>query len=224
MQGTAPSLSFLPFPCDTAAPDILPQEENIQHLIFSTLLNIKDLTKGKYPNVHHFDSKADIANYIRQLGIPASFFFPGFYMSNLDGMGMISPPSEQNGNKYTLALPMPPTTPIPFFDAAGDSGKFVKAMVLKRDQVLGKNVLGATDYYTAEDVPKTFQEVKGKEAQFMRIDKDTYKGFMTGAGMPEFAAHEMYENMAFMDEFGYYGKADLGWSLGVSAAVPRQGG
>lgn len=139
-------------------------------------------------------------------------------MSNLDSM--LSPPSDQNNNTFTLALPMPPTTPIPFFDAAADSGKFVKAMVLKREQVLGKNVLGATDYYPIEAVPKTFKEVKGKEAQFMRIDEGTFKGFMAGAGMPDFAQTEMYENMAFMDEFGYYGKADLGWSLGV-CSLPR---
>ena len=133
-------------------------------------------------------------------------------------------PSPQPPNAYTLALPMPPTTPIPFFDAADDTGKFVKAMVTKRDQVLGKNVLAATDYYAIEDTVKAFSQVKkeaGKGAQFMQVDKDTYKGFLLGAGMPDFAAEELYENMAFMDEFGYYGKESLDWSLSVSLVTSR---
>lgn len=188
----------------------------MQHLVWSALINVNKLTNGKFPNVYHFDSKANIESYIRSLGIPSSSFMPGFYMSNLETMFN---PSPEPPNAYTLALPMPPTTPLPFFDAADDTGKYVKAMVMKRDQVLGKRVLAATNYYPAEDVPKIFAQVKkeaGKGAQFVRLDKDTYKGFLTQAGMPEFAAQELYENMAFMDEFGYYGKESLAWSLSVS--------
>lgn len=67
---------------------------------------------------------------------------------------------------------------------------------------------------------EAFKSVKGKELGFMRIDKDTYKGFLAKAGMPEFAQQELYENMAFMDEFGYYGKKSLDWSLGVCLPPP----
>ena len=188
------------------------QEENIQHLIFSTLFNVTDLTNGKWPHVYHFDSKARIEAYIRSLGIPASFFMPGFFMSNLQTM---LNPSPQPPNNLTWAFPAPASTPIPFFDASEDSGKFVKAMVLKRDQVLGKNVLAATDYYTVQQVLDTFTKVKGKQADFWQVDKETYTGFLKGAGMPEFAAVELYENMSFMEEFGYYGKRSLEWSLSV---------
>lgn len=191
------------------------QDVGVQHLIWSGLIDVTKLTNGKFPNVYHFDSKAHIDSYIRSIGVPSSTFTPGFYMSNLESM---MNPSPVPPHAYTLALPMPPSTPIPFFDAAGDTGKFVKAMLLKRDKVLGKNVLAATDYYAAADVPKIFEQVKqelGKGAQFMTIDKETYKGFLTGAGMPEFAAQELYENMAFIDEFGYFGKESLDWSLSV---------
>ncbi|KAL8652978.1 MAG: hypothetical protein Q9210_002370 [Variospora velana] len=188
------------------------KEVGLQHLIWSGLIHVTKLTNGKYPNVYHFDSKAHVESYIRSIGLPSSTFMPGFYMSNLESMFN---PAPQAPHAYTFAMPMPPTTPIPFFDAVGDTGKFVKAMLMKRDKVLGKNVLAATDYYAAADVPKIFEQVKkeaGKGAQFITIDKDTYKGFLTGAGLPDFAAQELYENMAFMDEFGYYGKESLDWS------------
>lgn len=178
----------------------------VQHLIWSALFDVRRLSGGKFPNVYHFDSKAHIESCIREQGIPASFFMPGFYMSNTETM---MNPSPQPPHAYTMALPMPPSTPIPFLDTADDTGKFVKAMVMKRDQVLGKHVLAATDYYPASEVPKIFEKVKpeaGKGAQFMTLDKDTYKGFLANAGMPDFVQEELYENMAFLDEFGYYGK------------------
>lgn len=177
------------------------------------MIDVNKLTSGKYPNVYHFDSKAHIEDYIRTLGIPASFFMPGFFMSNLDTM---MNPSPQPPHAYAMALPMPSTTPIPFFDACADTGKFVKAMVMKREEVLGKNVLGATDYYTPDQVVEAFKQVKKETpAQFTTLDKDTYKGYLAQAGMPDFVQEELYENMAFMNEFGYFGKKSLDWSLGV---------
>ena len=178
------------------------------------------MSSGKFPGVYHFDSKAAIEQYIRSIGIPASFFMPGFYMSNIDSSFR---PSPQEPHAYTLLLPMPPTTLIPFFDADDDTGKFVKAMIMKREQVLGKNILAATAYYKVEEVPSTFAKVKpeaGKGAQFVNIDKDTYKGFLKMAGLPEFAQEELYENMAFMNEFGYYGKRSLDESQAILDEKP----
>ncbi|KAL9103513.1 MAG: hypothetical protein Q9163_001431 [Psora crenata] len=192
------------------------KEEGVQHLIFSTLVDVTKLTGGKFPNVYHFDSKAHIKDYIRSIGIPASFFMPGFYMSNLETM---MNPSPEGG--YVLALPMPPTTPIPFFDAEGDTGKFVKAMVMKRDKVLGKDILAATDYQTPEDVMETFKKLKPEMgAKFISVDEDTYKGFLAKAGMPEFVQKELYENMAFMNDFGYFGKKSLDESLALLDEKP----
>ncbi len=136
-------------------------------------------------------------------------------MSNLDDTFR---PSPQEPHAYTLALPMPPATPVPYFDAADDTGKFVKAMILKRDQVLGKRILAATAYYKVEEVASTFAKVKpeaGKGAQFVTIDKDTYTGILAKVGLPPFAQEELYENMAFMNEFGYYNKESLDESLAI---------
>lgn len=189
------------------------KEVGVQHLIFSVLYNVTEMSGGKYSAVAHFDSKATVEQYIRSLGIPASFFMPGFYMSNLDNTFR---PSQQEPHAYTLALPMPPTTPVPFFDAADDTGKFVKAMAMKRDQILGKSIFAATAYYRIEEVASTFAQVKpkvGKGAQFVTIDKDTYTGQLAQIGLPPFAQEELYENMAFMNEFGYYKKQSLDESL-----------
>ena len=195
------------------------KECGVQHLIWSSLFDVTKLTGGKFPNVEHFDSKAAVEQYIRELGIPATFFMPGFFMSNLPG-GMFRqlPPS----NDWTIALPMPASTPIPFFDAGNDTGKFVKGILTHRDKVLGKRVLAATDYYTPSDAIAIFKELfpkAGESAKFVQVSKDEYKGALAKAGMPEKAQEELYENMAFMNDYGYYGKASLSESLEVKLAL-----
>jgi len=186
------------------------KEAGVQQFIWSSLLNINKLSNGKLPHVYHFDSKATVEDYARQVGIPATFFMPGLYMSNIPG-GMLRQ-SPENNNAWTLAMPIPETAVAPVFDT-GDTGKFIKAAVLHRDQVLGKRLLGATKYMTMRDLldvfKKTFPEA-GKTAVYFAVPHDTYLKILTGKGLPEFAAVEMLENMRLLDEFGYYGGESLG--------------
>ena len=122
-------------------------------------------------------------------------------------------------NTYTIAMPAPSSTPVPLFDVASDTGKFVKGILTHREDVLGKRVYAATDYYTWDDVLDTFGEVypeAGKDAKFVEVSKGEYMAALAQAGMPEKAQVELYENMAFMYEFGYYGKAGLEESHAVS--------
>ena len=141
---------------------------------------------------------------------------PGFFMSNIPGeMMQPVPPS----NNWIFALPSPPDTPIPLFDAAGDTGKFVKAILTHRDSLLGKRVLAATDYYTPTQAIDIFKELypeAGKTASFVQVKKEEYMGILAKGGLPERGQVEMYETMAFLHDYGYFGKAGLGESLSVS--------
>lgn len=40
---------------------------------------------GDFVHMKHFDSKAEVEEYVRELGIPATFFYAGTYMSNFVG-------------------------------------------------------------------------------------------------------------------------------------------
>lgn len=164
------------------------------------------MTNGKLPHVYHFDSKALVEDYVRELGIPASFFLPGFFMSNLPG-GMLR---EANG-AWTLSLPMPQTAPIPMFLPA-DTGKWIKALVLTQTPPAGKRVYAATAYQTPDEILADFKEVypeAGKTATFYELPHDKFLGAMKAQGMPDFAAEEMLENMRLMNEGGYYGGESL---------------
>ena len=125
-------------------------------------------------------------------------------------------PSPNSPNEYILAFPIPPHTPIPLFDAEADAGKFIKGILLHREELLGKRVLAATDYYTLQDIVRGFNEVtkEGVTAKTVTVSEAEYKDAL--GHMPEKGKVEMYENMVFMTDYGYYGKEPLEESHKVS--------
>jgi uncharacterized protein YbjT (DUF2867 family) len=150
-----------------------------------------------------------VEEYARSVGIPATFFMPGFYMSNIPGGSMRPDPS--NGDAWAFSLPVPASARIPLFDPA-DTGKYVKAAVLHRDEVLGKRILGATAYVTGAEIVEGFKKVfpeAGERARYRQLSESEYKGALVAKGMSELIAQELLENMLLLDQFGYYGGASL---------------
>lgn len=52
-------------------------------MIWSSLPNVTKMSNGQLTTVEHFDSKAEVEDYIRSLNFPSSvFFLPGWFMQN----------------------------------------------------------------------------------------------------------------------------------------------
>lgn len=91
----------------------------VKHIIFSSLVDVTEVTKGRLSHVAHFDGKAEIERYIRESGVPATFVMPGFFMSNF-----FSSFKKGSDGSFTFALPVTgDNARIPLFDASGDTGK-----------------------------------------------------------------------------------------------------
>lgn len=198
----------------------------MEHLVWSSLMNISKrksvlagpgdaililhlVTEGRLDKVHHFDSKAEVEDYIREIGVPYTAFMPGGYMANFPGQTINK--NTETG-VYTIALPIPPTTTMPLYDHIEDTGKFVKAILMKPKQTLGKQIYGAQDYYSMERLAKEFEQVKpvdGKGAMAIEVPHDVYKGFLSKAGMPPFVQEELLQNFLLNVDPGYYGGASL---------------
>jgi uncharacterized protein YbjT (DUF2867 family) len=186
------------------------KEEGVQHLIFSSLLSVTKTTNGRLAHVPHFDSKADVEEYIRQSGVPATFFLASYFMTNFQ----MSIQKGEDGS-LTLALPVSKDAKFPLIDIAEDTGKFVKGIIKNRDSVLGKRIYGAADYYTPEQFLAQLEEVTGKKTNYMQIPGDVYKTFL-----PEFMAQEMLENHLFIESPGYYNGDSLEESLALLEEKP----
>ncbi|PGH02023.1 hypothetical protein AJ80_08917 [Polytolypa hystricis UAMH7299] len=191
------------------------KDAGVRHLIWSSLLNITTLSKGKLDKVAHFDSKADVEEYIREIEIPATFFMPGFYMSNIPNQSL-----NNRQGAYNFALPIPTDSPIPLFDTARDTGKFVKGILLNRGKLLGARILGATAYYTPQQIIEEFQQVKPQEGsggRAIQVPEVAFKGVLAAKGLPEHLQDELLQNMLLMPQFGYFGGANLNESHSILA-------
>ncbi|KAJ4314111.1 hypothetical protein N0V94_006625 [Neodidymelliopsis sp. IMI 364377] len=175
------------------------KEAGVQHLIFSSLLNVTKTTNGRLSHVPHFDGKADIEEYITKSGVPATFYLPGYFMSNFSQMLQ-----KGEDGSYSLAYPIGKDSKFPLIDIAEDTGKFIKAIIKNRDSVLGKQILGAENYYTPEQILSDLEAATGKKTHFAQVTVEQYKSFL-----PEFIAQEMLENHLFIEEPGYYNGAEL---------------
>ncbi|OTA98416.1 hypothetical protein M426DRAFT_112958 [Hypoxylon sp. CI-4A] len=180
----------------------------VKHFIWSSLPNVAELSRGKFQNVYHFDSKAKVEEYARKLGVPATYFMAGFYMMGIPGQMF---KGRGPGSQWTFALPIGPGTLLPVFHPR-DTGKYVKAIVLNADKLLGQRVLGARTYMTPQDIVDDFEEVfpvTSATARYLEVSEDTFHLILKSQGLPDFAITEVYESLKQMEEFGYFGDASL---------------
>ena len=196
------------------------KETGIQHLIYSSLLNVTETSGGKLTHVPHFDHKAKVEQYIRSIGVPATFVLPGYFMSNYTVFGILR---KGDDGVYNLAYPVGRDAQFPLVDIASDMGmiypflyktvkpnkaiyvgKYVAAALKSRSDVLGSQILAAADYYSPSQILAEFEEVTGKKTQFVQVDSDTYKSFIPGP-----MGEEMLENHLFIENPGYYNGKSL---------------
>lgn len=95
------------------------KKAGVKHLVYSSLLNISEISQGRLMGMTHFDGKADIEAYVRASGLGCTFVLAGFYMSNFFQF------FNKQGDKYVLAVPMDPVkAQYPLLDTAEDMGSF----------------------------------------------------------------------------------------------------
>ncbi|KAM0542635.1 hypothetical protein ACHAPJ_012714 [Fusarium lateritium] len=189
------------------------KELGVQHLIYSSLLHVSDLTNGRLTHVVHFDQKAEVERYIRSQDVPSTFVLPGYFMSNFSIFQMLRKDAD---GSYKLYNPVNGKAEFPLIDIEQDMGKYVVAAIKKRPEVLGKQILAAADYYTPERIASEFQEVTGNKTKFISLDDESYK-----KTLPPPMVEEMLENHRFIEKPGYFAGRSLeeGLSLLVSVGL-----
>lgn len=175
----------------------------VEHFIWSSLPNVTKETNGVLKNVSHFDSKAAVADHVREIGLPHTFFNPGVFITPFPGASFRLGPN----NTWVLALPLPPDSQIPALVPDCDVGKFVKGILANRASLLGKDVLGASEYITPAQIVQQFKErfpKAGVDAQYVQQTQETFMTGLGAFGVAKAQQLELAENFRFVAEFGYY--------------------
>ncbi|KAF4624493.1 hypothetical protein G7Y89_g13674 [Cudoniella acicularis] len=169
----------------------------VSYFIFSTLPNITKISGGKYTQVHHFDAKAEIEEYIRTLPIKSAFYNPGSFMQNF--LNALAPQKQPDGT-YVIATVGSPETRLPLLDPVGDSGKFVGAILAEPEKYEGKTLCAAGSLYTFEECARIIGQISGKKVVYLQIDESVLRGMV-----PKELADTYVEMAFYYQDFGYFG-------------------
>ncbi|KAJ7916486.1 NAD(P)-binding protein [Mycena leptocephala] len=172
--------------------------------IWSGLPSIIKISNGKYPNVDHFNGKAEVTEYGRSSGIPFTNVMAGWYASNFAKLPAMIPKRVADGT-YVLALPIGPQTLLPVIDTPNDYGLFVREAIESPEFGAGSEVLTSGEDITVGDMISQLAEITGKKIVYAPISDED---FMAATGLPSRIALEVLESMKYHEECGYYAGKD----------------
>ncbi|KAJ6482212.1 NAD(P)-binding protein [Mycena vitilis] len=172
--------------------------------IWSSLESIVKVSNGRYANVHHFNGKAEIAEYGRRSGIPFVVVQAGWYASNFAKIDGMKPKKIEDGT-YVLALPVGPETLLPVIDTPNDYGLFVREAIESPEFGAGSEILTSGEFINVGDMISQLAEITGKKIVYAPISDED---FMAATGLPATVALEILESLKYHEECGYYAGKD----------------
>lgn len=148
----------------------------VQHVVYSSVGGAERKT-----GLSHFESKWQIEEYIRSLGLPATILRPVFFMDNLQVYGA---PTPVDG-VLTFSTPLTWETMLQMI-AVDDIGAFA-AMAFERPQeYIGKAIELAGDELSFTAVAELYTKVTGKQHRFVEQPMEVARKFNAEAA-------DMYE-------------------------------
>jgi len=181
------------------------KEAGVQHYIFSSLANVRELSKGKY-NVPHFTDKADVATYARNSGLLCTFVEPAFYYTNLFNF---FPPKKDADGTYVWTMPMAEDKPLTAYDVA-DTGATVVTALNNPTEWKNVTIPYPGEHTFAQNYIATIGRVLGIKTRYNAVTVEQFAHF----GFP--GAEELAQMFGWFNEYTYYGpNTDL--SLGRKA-------
>ncbi|KIW17658.1 hypothetical protein PV08_04853 [Exophiala spinifera] len=154
----------------------------------------------------HFDSKAEVEEYIRALPLTASFFMPGWFMQNF--VKVMKPKKRAGGNgEYVLAQPFPGATldtELPLIDIE-DAGKFVAPFLEEPEKFAGKQFFACTRNFSIGEIRDTWTDVTGTPV--------VYDDAVSDNNMNEAVKASLKNRNRSLGYYGAKGDEGIEWTL-----------
>ncbi len=180
---------------------------DVQHFVFSTLPSSKSISGGTH-EVPHFDMKARLEEYARELGIPSTFVHVAFYFENFL---TYFPPQKQADGSYSFGFPQGDTALAGV--AVEDVGGVVAAIFEKRAEMPGRTVGIAGDDLTGAEYADILSRTLGRTIRYNHIPREVYAAF----GFP--GAQELADMFDFNRLYIPERKADVAASRSLYPAM-----
>lgn len=157
----------------------------IQHFVYSSVGSAERNT-----GVPHFDSKFQIEEYIRAIGLPYTILRPVFFFYNYNSM-------RSTIEQGTLSQPLSPETKLQQLSEE-DYGKMVAEVFERPADFLHREIEVASVDMTMPEVAAAFSRVLGKTVNYQQIP---FEAFEQQAGAEITIMYRWFENVGY--------KADL---------------
>ncbi len=140
----------------------------VSHFVFSSLPSAVKISAGKLP-VPHFDIKAELEEYARNLGLGATFVHVAFYFENFLSF---FPLQKQADGSWTFGFPQGDTALSGV--AVDDVGGVVAAVFDRRAEFKDKLVGIVGEDSPLAGYAETMTRVLGKRVVYNHIPRETY--------------------------------------------------
>ncbi|HET6662491.1 MAG TPA: NmrA/HSCARG family protein [Rubrobacter sp.] len=157
----------------------------VDHFVYSSVGSAHRKT-----GIPHFESKREIEEHVRQIGLPFTIFRPTFFMQNWEW-------TREMILGGTLAQPLDPDKPLQQV-AAEDIGAFAAIAFENPDSWIGREVDLAGDEQSMSEIAQTFGRVIGREVSYYQVPWDQFEEQM---------GEEATLNLRWINDVGY--EADI---------------
>jgi uncharacterized protein YbjT (DUF2867 family) len=158
---------------------------DIQHFVYSSVGSAERNT-----GVPHFDSKFQIEEYIRSLGLPYTIMRPVFFFYNYNGMRSMI---EQG----TLAQPLSPETKLQQLSEE-DYGAMIANVFERPEEFMNREIEVASVEMTMPEIAIAFSRVLGKPVNYQQIP---FEAFEQQVGEELTIMYRWFENVGYTADF-----------------------
>jgi uncharacterized protein YbjT (DUF2867 family) len=130
------------------------RDSGIGHLVYSSVSDADQRT-----GIPHFDSKYEIEQHVRGLGIPYTIIAPAYFMENLD---------LRSVGEGRLALPLPATRQLQQ-TALGDIAGFAALVLERGEPFFGKRINIASDELSGREMATILADVAGRTVEYVEV-------------------------------------------------------
>lgn len=138
------------------------KEAGVEHLVYSSVGGAHRET-----GIPHFDSKWEVEEHVRAIGVPHTVLRPAFFMQNWE---MMREPILGG----TLPQPLDPDKPFQMIDG-DDIGVFAARAFDDPEAWIGREVDIAGDELTMTEIAGTFSRVIGRNVDYFQVPWDGFE-------------------------------------------------
>jgi uncharacterized protein YbjT (DUF2867 family) len=146
-------------------------DSGVGHFVFSTLPGVRDLTGGAL-NAPHFDLKARMEAYARDLLVPATFVHVAYYFDNF--LSFFVPQRQEDGS-YRFGFPQG-DTPLAGV-AAEDVGGVIATIFERRAEFMGRSLYLVGDELPPARYAAVMARVTGRPITYAHIPREVFASF-----------------------------------------------